>query len=191
MTLLRTLYELSNNVRRSRSKYLQISNVPNKLAYLVAKEEFNSALTEELNNWLNKNVSELNVAQGKAFWKTHKKLFGERSDERIETLKHRNKYCIEDSEKCDLLYQTFFSGEHLNDSTFDNHWLQEVQNFVQEQCSRTPQPAWFNENFSMAELTQAIKTTKTSNKSLDTDGCHPLMVRHMGFWAKAVFFKSC
>lgn len=41
----------------------------------------------------------------------------------------------------------------------------------------------------MDELQAAIKTVNTSNKSVDLDGTHPLMLKHMGFWARSVFLN--
>ena len=100
---------------------------------------------------------------------------------KFEPLKAENGYLFENSEKAELLRQTFFTGKHLTQKKFDDKFNNKIIKEVEQwSLSRDDEMHWCNNSLTWQELNHAIRTLPTSNKAIDTDCIHPKMLKRSG-----------
>ena len=74
-------------------------------------------------------------------------------------------------------------------SDFDASWFQTIEaltcknNFYVTQTAHS-----YNEKITAEEIHKAIRCSNGSNKSMDTDGVHPLMLKHCGHQFQMILF---
>ena len=178
------------------------------------KEELKSLLIREKNDWIRQKLTGINIADSKLFWKRFKFLFHDQQSNYIGNLSKNNILYNSNSDKEKVLYQEFFSGEHLKGHDFDEDFankvmttynsLQEVNmiynprvmNNVKETLSHchtttiltsvdeTNEP--LNTEITLSELEDVIKKRKTEGKSTDCYDVNPTMLRHFTSKAKDI-----
>ena len=179
-----TLTVKSLDVRAARDTYQARSTPANKKTYNSAKFEFGQMLVIEKNAWIHRRLDGLNVSESAEFWSKYKHVFGARKDNLIGDL-HLNGVLIgEDKDKEELLHQTFFSGQHLENADFDEEYYSKI---VSELPDKLLQPATddvderLNARIETSDVVGAISKQKSGSKATDTYGIHPIMLKNLGY----------
>ena len=180
----------------------------------VAKEEFDSKRKEQCRQFIMKSTKDLNSSQTREFWKNYNKLFGKEKDSKVEILMENDGSMItEDKGKEQLMFKTFFEGHHLDKETFDHNFHHGVCTEYEQAKSEafTPNTTLhaedmaetiddnsrhkaFNDPIGEDDIRFIIKNKKSSGKSFDEDGVHPMMLTHLGpnaIAALAHLFNMC
>ena len=122
------LTKLSKELAECRRKVDRRGTPYNVESFKNKKEEFKKALIETKNIWIRDKLSKLSVTDTKTFWKRYKSLFGDKDSNYIGNLIDGNgKLCCTDASKERVLFDTFFSGQHLSTNTFDRSYEKEVK----------------------------------------------------------------
>ena len=152
------------------------------------------------------------------FWKECNKIFNPKTQNSIESLL-KNDVLITEKERIEgILFSTFFEGLHLKEaeSSFDDEFHSEVNemynkiksNDFEHSMSGNPEiyipdniePVQrdgiypLNQNITIWEIENAIKTSKSAGKSFDNTGIHPTMLSKLGKSAVMCLhriFNSC
>ena len=191
------LTTLSNKLRDTQHIFLDKSTPFHKKIFEDSKVEFKEALIKEKNDWIHSQLEGLNVHQCQEFWKRYKRIYGDKEDMHIGNLicPETDQLKISDSDKEDLLFNTFFSGKHLEKAEFnESHYskiLEDVDclknnNFFADEDSQATQEhevsheeSILNEDVTTDEVIWSIKKQKCSNKSKDGSNIHPKMLKHL------------
>lgn len=186
---------LSRQLRVRQAEYRRISTLSNKALYEEAKEVFNKAIADALNDWTEANTANLATKDKDKFWQTYAKNFKAttNSTNRIDILKDKSGELVyTDQDKCKLFYDTFFSGHHLDACDFDEPFKQEVDAEVNKLINNSelnqqsfhdttdPDNSDLNADITLKEIQNAIRKMETSGKCLDGNGIHPLFIKKSG-----------
>ena len=76
-------------------------------------------MVKEKNDWIHKRLEGLNASESTEFWTKYKYVFGAPKDNLIGNLRNGGDLISEEAEKEALLFDTFFTGRHLNNLDFD------------------------------------------------------------------------
>ena len=180
----RELSAKSSVVRVARDAYQARSTPRNKADYVLVKKEFAQLLVTEKNSWIHKRLEGLNVSESAEFWSKYKFVFGSKRENFIGDLKLQGTLLSSNEEKEDLLHQTFFSGEHLQNAEFDqDHY----DNIISELPGKLLEPATedaddqLNQEIETEDVLFAISKQKSGSKATDTYGIHPIMLKNLGY----------
>ena len=91
------------------------------------KEEFKKLLTSEKNGWIREKLSNLNPADSKEFWKRYKRLFNDQKSTYIGNLQKDSIMYTTEKEKERILFNEFFSGDHLDGYNFDSNFHDQIK----------------------------------------------------------------
>jgi len=161
----------------------------------LRRDEFTLELNEAIDTWTKNNSDNLNTRDRTAFWKAFKRNFKQldTNNNKVDILKNEDgSFVYADTEKAQLLYNTFFTGDHLNDCNFDEEFRAEVDIEVLRIATNNQHnnaEEEFNKSYTKEELVAALKKVNTTNKTCDGDGIHPAMIKNMGPIAKSVILK--
>ena len=182
------LKSLSADLREARKRLKKRSDPINSLAYEKQKTAFQDALLKAKARHFQESAEKLNKSTGIDFWKA-KKLFAPNGDTiPMGCLASNGKILKDEASKFKHLFDVFFSGNHLNNSQFDEQWRKTVEN--EQKCPLSPESCdSFNKQITATELESALKMIQTSGKSEDPDGLHPLMLKHAGGRFKCTCLK--
>jgi len=180
------------------------------------KEEFRVALIQEKNDWIKEKLSNINVADSATFWKRYKRLFGQKESNFIGNLVAGGVMKTKDKEKEEILFETFFTGSHLDKNSFDESFKEKLSteyerlkenDFKLTVASSSMIQKLFkefgvrielkdsimnqvidllNEEVSDTEITAAILKQKSVGKCSDSYAVNPIMLKHLGVAAKTV-----
>ena len=206
------LSHLSYALQKANEKYKNRSDPTNKLELEQCKTAFQDALVSEKNHWIHKQLEGLNTSECIEFWKRYKKQFVQKE---INFMGHLYKdtnskiLVVDDESKEEVLYKTFFTGEHLKDCNFDedlyskinqeidelkernweideetaninnSHQDHNVNNLSDEPSGGGYGPDFLNKEIELHEVHEAIKLQKTTGKCCDPDGFHPLLLKKL------------
>ena len=152
-----------------------------------AKEEFSRALIVEKNKWIHRQLEHLNVPDSVRFWKNYKRIFTEKGNEYMGNLIDNGVLYSERVDKENVLFKSFFSGEHMSGGDFDLPFEDEILNEYDSIASgnylRTDQDPTVDEHLngdiSLTEVISALKLQKATAKSFDTDELHPRILKRL------------
>lgn len=185
---------LSDSLQSAQTKYLAKSSPHYREIYLKAKEEFKEALVKEKNEWIHNKLEGLNVKESQTFWMRFKRFYGERDDMYIGNL-----FCPDtgllkesDAEKEELLFNTFFCGQHLSQADFnEQHYTDLLQDFTELQERNFDIPdlngsinerdngTLLNDEITPEDVIWSIYRQKCSGKSKDGQNIHPELLKHL------------
>ena len=184
------LTDLSIKLREARTNFKRRSSFRNGEILKAAKEEFSEALDVAKNEHIESQTKKLNSSSGESFWSNFKRTFysGKESNY-IGTLDYESKKVVADAEKASAFQAEIFEGRHLRNSDFDANWHKYVESITaKNDFYATQNTHSYNENISAQEVHRAVKKINGSKRSVDTDGIHPLMIKHCGQQFQMVLF---
>ena len=185
------LSELSLKVRNARIAYNSRSTPRNKGILDEIKERFTFTLLSKKNEWIHEKLEGLNVVQSQEFWAKYKFVFGSQKDNYIGNLIKEGVLVTEEEDKEDLIYDTFFSGRHLENRGFDDTHLRVIRREL-DQILLEPaddEGDYLNAVITRSEVDTSILRQKSGAKALDTYGIHPIMLKNLGPIAKEFLVK--
>ena len=91
-----------------------------------AKEEFSRTLIAEKNKWIHQQLENLNVAESQKFWKNYKRTLTDKTNEYMGNLIDGGTLHSGTTQKENILFKSFFSGEHMNEGNFDHAFEQDI-----------------------------------------------------------------
>ena len=194
-----------NSLLTDLSKTLQAAQETMKTSYTPynvslhkqAKEEFSNTLISEKNKWIHQKLENLNVAQSQIFWKNYKKTLTNKPNEYMGNLMDGGILHSDRTQKENILYNSFFSGEHMNRGSFDHVFEQEIDscydNIISTQFPSDQLDPVINDHLNgkigLEEVTSALKAQNSSAKSFDTDSLHPKILKHLPVSALQILTK--
>lgn len=182
---------LSRIARNARAK-MDSRATPSNLAYYEeTKNRFSEELIKTKNCWIRDQLEHLNVSDSITFWKNYKRSIIGETRENLGNLVENNVIytSVEDKEK--ILFNTFFTGAHMSNESFDTQFEGCVNDALQgyfscdpEITSRTSQTPMtsadpLNCEIVISEVWEAIEKQKSSVKSFDSDNMHPVMLKNL------------
>ena len=180
------LTRLCDKMRAARSKYRKRNTDANKEDLVKSKEEFDNAKKQECQDFLIGRTSKLNSVQALRFWKEFNLLFKKKTPQKIEPLFDKEGSLLTDPEEMEqLMFSTFFEGQHLHEGNFDAYFHQETNRIYNEIISEQQLIEnldfceEINAEISVAEVKAAIKNYNACGKSSDTDHFNPIMFKHL------------
>ena len=195
--------ELSVKARRLRlasKDFTKRSSIENKILLDQLRDDLNVSISEAINQWSERNAANLNTREQGEFWKAYRKNFQEINENNsVDVLEDETgKLIYSPAEKSLMLYNTFFTGKHLENSDFDDDFKESIDKEVHEQIAvenesqkEEEDKEWFEQAFELDELAASLSKIKTSNKSIDGDGIHPILIKQCGPTAKKTILKLC
>ena len=183
---------LQNSAKIARTNYMNRSTPRNKAELTRSVEEFRIGLIKAKNDWIRLRTESLNVKNSQAFWKKYKRVFGAQIDNTVNNLLHNGLLHTTDHDKEELLYNTFFTGKHLdglpNNQQHDDFVTEEYRKLKDSFCHRRSncasisqsQDSILNEAVTCSEIKEAIKRQETTDKALDPNSVHPVILKHLG-----------
>ena len=186
------LTKLSAALREERKRYKNRSDFYNGERLRMAKENFNTALDNAKNSYIENQAQSLNNSDGQKLWDNIKTCLNSKSkaSRYIGTIDYEGKRIVDDQEKTEIFKEEIFLGRHLKDCTFDSNFKAFVDKSI---LSDTFFESSLNESYNCSvtaeEIESALKSTKTSQKSVDNDGIHPLMLKHCGQQFRIILLK--
>ena len=188
------LTPLSLKLKDARKRYQERNTDRNLKAYKDARESFDTAREEDCKAFILRKTSNLNAAQASEFWKE----FNNKSDNCVEPLLQDDELVTDNEKIEEMLFETFFEGLHLKkaEPSFDRVFFDEVNslydrikpdgfkeskekdddNTSQERSAKDR----LNEDISLFEVEDVLKTSSASGKSFDNKGIHPTMLKNLG-----------
>ena len=192
------LTPLSLKLKDARKRYQERNTDRNLKAYKDARESFDTAREEDCKAFILRKTSNLNAAQASEFWKEFNKVFNNKSDNCVEPLLQDDELVTDNEKIEEILFETFFEGLHLKkaEPSFDRVFFDEVNslydrikadgfkeskekdddNTSQERSAKDR----LNEDISLFEVEDVLKTSSASGKSFDNKGIHPTMLKNLG-----------
>ena len=153
----------------------------------------------ECKTFILRKTATLNTAECHQFWKEFKKLFGKKTNNSIDSLDNGSGGLVtETEEKEALMFDTFFGGKHLDESKFDNSFMEEINDiyedikargFAEEDANKTDLLSSLNSEVTMEEICSSIKSYEISCKCVDHNQFHPRMLKNLGPAALAHLHK--
>ena len=194
------LSNLAKQYRAAQKAWNRRNTDVNRSTMDAIKEEFDSKRKDQCRQFIMKSTKDLNTSQTREFWKNFSKLFGKEKDSKVEILTDDDGNLItEDACKEQLMFKTFFEGHHLDKESFDENFHYEICTEYEEAkkeefvCNTTGQAETtsesvddnsrhkrFNDPIGEDDIRYIIKNKKSSGKSFDEDGVHPMMLKHLG-----------
>ena len=152
-----------------------------------AKEEFSEALIAEKNNWIHQQLENLNVADSPRFWKNYKRILTDKANDYMGNLMDKDILYSKRIDKENILYKSFFSGEHMSEGNFDHAFEQEIDieydSITRADFHPTPTDPIIDEHLngeiSLMEVINALQSQKSTAKSFDADELHPKILKHL------------
>ena len=212
------LARLSQKLITARERYQERNTGDNRLKLDKARYDFDETRKAECRTFILNKTKDLNAAEANQFWKECNKIFNPKTQNSIESLL-KNDVLITEKERIEeILFSTFFEGLHLKEaeSSFDDEFHSEVNemynkiksNDFEHSMSGNPEiyipdniePVQrdgiypLNQNITIWEIENAIKTSKSAGKSFDNTGIHPTMLSKLGKSAVMCLhriFNSC
>lgn len=188
----------SRRLRLANKEFNSRSTIENKLLLDELRDDLNESISLAINEWSEINSNNLNTRDKDAFWKAYRKNFKELEDNNgVDILEGKDgKLVYSPAEKIKILHNTFFTGQHLADSKFDEPFKHRVNEEVhkriaEERLKEREESDDMNRPFDTEELEAALGKIKTANKSLDGDGIHPILVKNIGHVAKQAILRLC
>ena len=182
------LTELSNHCLGTRRQYQKRATPRNSQIMKEAVENFKLELIRAKNIWIRKRVENINIKNSILFWKRYKRVFGAVQENYISNLKDQNVIYTSIEEKEEILFDTFFTGKHIQDdedNTSNDKTMEEYEalfqgsskNIENNQIHDKPN---LNTDISLTEISEAIRKQYTVDKAIDIDGIHPLLLCKLG-----------
>lgn len=144
------LSKLSEDLQHANVRYKNRSDPVNKAVLESCKLEFQNAIVKEKNSWIHKELEGLNTSECIEFWKRYKKQFVQKEANFIGHLykDDKNKTLLtEDCQKEEALYNSFFTGDHLKDCSFDEDYY----SMINHEIDQLRENNWEIPNDSMVE----------------------------------------
>ena len=180
-----TLSAASLTVRAARTSYQARSTPSNKSTYDLTKKEFGQLLVKEKNDWIHKRLEGLNASESTEFWTKYKYVFGAPKDNLIGNLRNGGDLISEEAEKEALLFDTFFTGRHLNNLDFDEEHYTKINTELPQkllaEMENEDKDSYLNGEIDLADIKIAINKQKSGSKATDTYGIHPVMMKNFGY----------
>ena len=201
------LSTLSQALQKAQTNFKYRSDPRNKEVLQHAKSAFQESLISEKNSWIHNKLEGLNTKQSIDFWKRYKKQFVKKGNNHIGhifTDMNKLNLTFDDAKKEEILYNTFFTGQHLQrlqqDVEHCSHIDAEVETLKQtnwgldgdnaslvEPEETSPHDMdteelcaeFLNQHISYEEVCDSIKVQKTASKCNDGDGFHPLILKKL------------
>lgn len=182
------LTRLCDAMRQARRKYCKRNTDANKEDLIARKDAFDNARKRECQDFLIEKTSKLNSVQALRFWKEFNLIFKKKTELRIDPLIDKEGTLLTDAKDIEeLMFATFFEGNHLHDGDFDDHFYNET-NSLYEDITNKQQAVdedledygEINAEITVAEIKAAIKSYQTSGKSADKEHFNPVMFKHLG-----------
>ena len=167
---------LSLQLRKARKVMNLRSDSKNTSNFETLKQHFQTTLMKSKAEHFETCAETLNASKGSDFWKAKNLFTQTRETIPMECLISNGKVIDSNADKFEHLRSTFFSDSHLHGNMFDESWLKNFEDkltanllpdYVQQPSIQISE-----------ELDNALKESRTSKKSSDADGIHPLMFRH-------------
>lgn len=196
-----SLSTLSQELQSAQKEYQFKSDPQNKVILEECKNKFQEALTQEKNRWIHKKLDGLNTKDSIEFWKRYKKQFIKQSEPSISHLytdQSKKKLTFLDKEKEAILFDTFFTGEHLSQNSFDEDHkkaialeLSDIKNLnwnIESEGNKSElnissdtaiNASFLNGEITLEEVSAAIKDQKVSGKCCDGDKFHPIILKKL------------
>ena len=192
------LTPLSLKLKDARLHYQERNTDRNLKAYKDAREIFDTAREEDCKAFILRKTSNINAAQATEFWKEFNKVFKNQSDNCVEPLLQDDQLVTDNEKIEELLFETFFEGLHLKkaEPSFDRVFFDEVNSLYDriktdgfkesdETCDTNTREEntakdRLNEDISLFEVQEVLKTSSASGKSFDNKGIHPTMLKNLG-----------
>ena len=195
-----SLSTLSKEVQYARKSMKARYTPVNKEKLSNAVEKFKEELILHKNMWVRKRAEALNTANATEFWKRYKTVFGCTSEKSISNLRKNGKLATNNSDREELLFNTFFEGEHLENQPHDSnhnasitlelnqikHMNWNIESPPNNPESQETEKDSINMNgmVTVQEVKRSIKEQGSSGKSPDPDKIHPRMLKN--FTPKAI-----
>ena len=180
------LTRLCDKMRAARSKYRRRNTDANKEDLVTSKEEFDNAKKQECQSFIIGRTSKLNSAQALKFWKEFNLLFKKKTIQKIEPLFDKEGSLLTDSKEIEqLMFATFFEGQHLHEGNFDDYFYLETNRIYskiiseQQLLENLECCEEINAEISVAEVKAAIKNYNACGKSSDKEHFNPIMFKHL------------
>ena len=174
---------LAENALASRTRYKQRSTPNNKCLLEESVGKYRNALVEEKNNWIRERVESLNISNSTQFWRRYKKVFGGSSDNSIYNLKDGDILVTTNEKKEELLFRTFFTGEHLKsqpkNSDYEKAIDQKFNSIHENEDNDENMTNQLNDPVTIQEIVSAIEKQKAKDKACDSDGIHPIILGNL------------
>ena len=189
------LSKLSQELQNAQKEYQFKSDPRNKKKLEDCKTKFQEELIKEKNSWIHKKLDGLNTADSIAFWKRYKKQFVKLVEPSISHLysdKSFKSLVFKDEDKEAILFDTFFTGKHLSQNTFDGKHQKEIEleleNIISNNWDAKPKEAqnianddisFLNDEITYSDVLESIKLQKTAGKCCDGDKFHPIFFKKL------------
>ena len=180
------LTTLSNEALEAKERFKQRSTPRNKATLTESIESFKKALIKEKNEWIRDRLAALNTKDCTQFWRKYKRVFGAKTDNFICNLKDCDLLVTSEKDKEELLFNTFFTGKHLqnqpNDREHEMHLKNEfskIKNVSSKSASSYNEDDPLSNPISTDEIKAAIERQETNDKSCDADNIHPIILKHI------------
>ena len=196
---------LSKEHRDTRKSWNKRNTGDNKEKMDDAKQKFDDARRKACKAYLLEKTRDLNTTESHKFWKEFKKLFSGKGSNTVDALNDGDGGLVtDDARKEEILFNTFFKGEHLKDVEFDESFFEKVnkvydsikannfEKMADTERSNDHQPPGtesYNEEITMEEIQLTIKNYATGGKSFDNDNFHPVMLKKLGTFALQTLHK--
>ena len=130
--LCKDLTDASECLRRARRSYRMRCTPINEKVNI-----FKNSLIEKSNSWTNDRLDEINKSKNQNFWEKVSKIHKSELTNGIAPLTAENGFWFENSEKAELLRQTFFTGKHLTQMKFDDKFYDNKNKEVEQWSLQT------------------------------------------------------
>ena len=128
---------LSRVHRDTRKSWNKRNTGDNKEKMDDAKQKFNDARRKACKAYLLERTRDLNTTESHKFWKEFKKLFAGKGSNTVDALNDGDGGLVtDDALKEEILFNTFFKGEHLKDVEFDESFFEKVNEVYTIQYGR-------------------------------------------------------
>ena len=200
------LTDLSHIVRRAKDAMSKRSTPSNINRYKEAKYNFSSELIKAKNCWIKSELEHLNVVDSKIFWAKYKKSIVGDSREGLGNLEEGGVIHTDTGEKENILFNTFFTGSHMDNASFDSAFEDKINKLYSDVISEGQESSSkitlnseissttidddpLNDDISLEEIYAAIKHQKSTVRSFDSDNIHPIMLKHLPTIAISILCK--
>ena len=187
---------LSKDLQKAQVQYKRQSDPRNHQRLLACKLIFEESLISEKNSWIHRQLENMNTKESLDFWKRYKKQFCKKEDNYIGHLRNSSRGLTQkDEEKEDILFNSYFTGKHMEGRSFNDEWLRSMENHVEDLKQRNwdieedlppeiissvdDSNEFLNSEISFDEVVHAIAVQKTAGKCQDPDKFHPLLLKKL------------
>ena len=178
---------LCQEMRKTRKDYFKRNTDSNERKMKQAKEDFDEARKRQCQSFILEKTRNLNIVQRRQFWKEFNQIFKKKTEQTIEPLVAEDgKIHTDNANMEELMFSTFFEGEHLKGANFDDEFYAETNrmysNIIQENSGAENEGVLkdLNSEITMAEIKGAISKYTANGKSSDKEQFNPKMFKHLG-----------